>query len=64
MDREADIARVASLGCWRGTPRIEPLAGGMTNRNWLVHDAAGAHVARLGEDLPHHMVLAGRAVTS
>ncbi len=57
MDREADIARVAALGCWRGTPRIEPLAGGMTNRNWLVRDAAGAHVARLGEDLPHHMVL-------
>jgi thiamine kinase-like enzyme len=57
MDREADIARVASLGCWRGVPRIKPLAGGMTNRNWLVRDAAGAHVARLGEDLPHHMVL-------
>lgn len=57
MDREADIARVAALGCWRGAPNIEPLSGGMTNRNWLVRDAAGAHVARLGEDLPHHLVL-------
>jgi len=57
MDREADIARVAALGCWRGAPSIEPLSGGMTNRNWLVRDAAGAHVARLGEDLPHHLVL-------
>lgn len=57
MPAEADLQRVAGLGCWRGDPDITPLAGGMTNRNYKVRDRAGTHVVRLGEDLPHHGVM-------
>jgi thiamine kinase-like enzyme len=52
-----DAARIAALPCWRGAPRIAPLAGGMTNRNYTVEDGAGRHVVRLGSDMPHHMIL-------
>lgn len=57
MSEASDIARVESLPCWRGRADVRRLAGGMTNRNYLVRDAAGRHVARLGADLPQHMVL-------
>lgn len=50
--------RIASLPCWRARVAIEPLAGGMTNRNFLVHDAtAGKFVVRVGRDLPEHGVV-------
>ena len=50
--------RIAGLPCWRAPVAIEPLAGGMTNRNFLVHDAAaGKFVVRAGRDLPEHGVM-------
>ena len=50
--------RIANLPCWRARVTIEPLAGGMTNRNFLVHDpAAGRFVVRVGKDLPEHGVM-------
>jgi thiamine kinase-like enzyme len=57
VDARDDAARIAALACWRGAPRIAPLAGGMTNRNYVVADDAGRHVVRLGTDMPHHMIL-------
>lgn len=57
MPPEADLQRLARLGCWRGDPDITPMAGGMTNRNYKVRDRIGTHVVRLGEDLPHHGVV-------
>lgn len=50
--------RIAGLPCWQARVAIEPLAGGMTNRNFLVHDAvAGKFVVRIGKDLPDHGVM-------
>lgn len=50
--------RIAGLPCWQARVVIEPLAGGMTNRNFLVHDAvAGKFVVRIGRDLPEHGVM-------
>jgi len=50
--------RIADLPCWRARLTIEPLAGGMTNRNFLVHDSAiGKFVVRVGRDLPEHGVM-------
>jgi thiamine kinase-like enzyme len=50
--------RIADLPCWRAMVTIEPLAGGMTNRNFLVDDgAAGKFVVRVGRDLPEHGVM-------
>jgi thiamine kinase-like enzyme len=52
---EAD--RIASLPCWRGRVEIAPLAGGMTNRNFLVSDGGRRFVVRRGEDIPPHGVM-------
>ena len=50
------IERIRALPCWRGGIAAEPLRGGLSNESWKVTDAAGAHVARFGEDFPFHHV--------
>jgi thiamine kinase-like enzyme len=55
MPEASDI--IAGLGCWSGRVTVAPLAGGLTNRNYRVDDAAGTHVVRLGADIPHHHIL-------
>jgi len=58
MTDAAESDAIARLPCWRGRVAIEPLHGGMTNRNLLVTDADGArYVARVGFDLPEHGVM-------
>lgn len=49
--------RIADLPCWRGRIEIAPLAGGMTNSNFLVTDSGRRYVVRLGEDIPLHGVM-------
>lgn len=50
--------QIARLPCWQGRIEIEPLAGGMTNRNYRVSDARAGHfVVRVGNDLPDHGVM-------
>jgi len=48
--------RVRALPCWNGGIVIEPLGGGLSNANFLVRDAGGKHVVRLGRDYPFHHV--------
>jgi thiamine kinase-like enzyme len=43
--------RIRSLPIWSGTIALEPLHGGITNRNFLVHDGSERFVARVGEEL-------------
>ena len=47
---------VRSLPCWRGTPAVAPLRGGLSNASFKVTDDEGAYVARLGRDFPFHHV--------
>ncbi len=54
------IPRIAALPIWQGTPRIEPLVGGLSNASYVVADGAGRFVARLGKDYPFHHVLRER----
>lgn len=49
-------ARIATLPCWRGQIRAEPLPGGLSNEIWRVADDAGVHVVRFGRDYPFHHV--------
>lgn len=42
--------RVAALSCWSGAVTCEALAGGLTNRNYLVRDGGEQFVARLCDD--------------
>jgi thiamine kinase-like enzyme len=47
---------IRHLPIWASPPSIEPLNGGMTNRNYLVTDSKGKYVARLGSDNPVHHI--------
>jgi thiamine kinase-like enzyme len=51
-ERSIIIQELQSLGTWRGKVLIEPLAGGITNQNFLVEDETGRYVARICKELP------------
>ena len=51
------LDRIRALPIWRGRVEIAPLSGGITNRNYLVHDGGRRLVARLGGDIPVHGVM-------
>ncbi|ANK83749.1 MULTISPECIES: phosphotransferase [Rhizobium] len=48
--------RIHALGIWQGSIEISPIAGGITNRNYLVSDAVARCVVRLGTDIPIHHI--------
>ena len=50
-------ARAASLACWSGPVEPEPIAGGITNTNFLVRDRGEPYFVRIGEDIPVHGVM-------
>lgn len=52
--------RIANLPCWNGEITSELLTGGLSNESWLVADANGKHVVRLGTDYPFHHVFRDR----
>jgi len=52
--------RIRALPCWNGAIQIAPLTGGLSNENFLVADANGRHVARIGRDYAFHHVFRGR----
>lgn len=56
MTDNASTDRIRALPCFSGSIEIEPLTGGLSNESWLVRDAAGRHVVRLGQDYPFHHV--------
>ncbi len=52
------VEQIAHLPYWQGAIDIAPLAGGMTNRNFIVCNAnGGKFVVRVGKDLPEHGVM-------
>jgi thiamine kinase-like enzyme len=48
--------RVTALPIWRGAPQVAPLPGGITNQNFVVTDARGKSVVRIGGDIPVHHI--------
>ncbi|MEW9808542.1 phosphotransferase [Mesorhizobium marinum] len=54
--------RIRSLKMWNGAISIEPLKGGLSNESFLVADANGKHVVRIGKDFPFHHVQREREV--
>ncbi len=58
MKAEKDpVARAAGLACWSGPVTPEPLAGGITNKNYVVRDRGNRFVVRIGDDIPVHQVM-------
>jgi thiamine kinase-like enzyme len=51
------VRRTAALACWRGRVDPRPLAGGISNHNFLVEDGRERFVVRIGEDFEVHNVL-------
>lgn len=58
----ASLDHIRDLPCFSGKIDIEPLTGGLSNESWLVTDAAGRHVVRLGRDFPFHHVDRAREI--
>ncbi len=49
--------RVASLGIWFGRVDPVPLAGGITNKNFVVEDRGRKYVVRTGDDILVHGIV-------
>ena len=58
------LSRVRSLPCWRGPVQIEPLGGGLSNRNFKVQDSDGAWVVRLAGEVPEHGIVRANDVAA
>ncbi len=56
-DRPDPRARAAALACWSGPVDPRPLAGGITNANFVVEDRGQRFVVRIGDDIPMHGIL-------
>ncbi len=61
---EENIQQISQLNCWSNTPVIEPLAGGITNQNFVVTDGKDKYVVRLGNDIFEHLVLRSNELAS
>ena len=48
--------RVRGLALWKGLKSLHPLKGGVSNASFIVEDASGKFVARVGDDYPFHQV--------
>jgi thiamine kinase-like enzyme len=55
--REQSSARIAELEIWFGRVDPVPLAGGITNKNFIVEDRGRRYVARVGSDIPVHGIV-------
>jgi thiamine kinase-like enzyme len=62
MTDHANLDKIRALPCFAGPLDITPLTGGLSNESWVVSDAAGRHVVRLGTDYPFHHVDRSREV--
>lgn len=51
------VPLIRALPCFSAISHIAALDGGMTNRNYRVHDRHGQFVVRLGQDVPEHGIL-------
>ncbi|HET6221075.1 MAG TPA: choline/ethanolamine kinase family protein [Dongiaceae bacterium] len=51
------VVRAATLACWSGAIELEPLTGGITNKNFLASHQGERYVVRIGDDIPVHQVM-------
>jgi thiamine kinase-like enzyme len=55
--RDDAVSRVASLSIWQKRVDPEPLAGGITNKNFKVDDGGRRYVVRVGDDILVHGIV-------
>jgi thiamine kinase-like enzyme len=51
------VVRAATLACWSSVIELEPLTGGITNKNFLARHQGERYVVRIGDDIPVHQVM-------
>ena len=56
--------KAASLACWSGPVEPRPLAGGLTNLNFVVEDRGERFVVRVADDIPIHGIMRFNEVAS
>lgn len=49
--------KAKNLSCWTSSVDPKPLAGGLTNTNFIVEDDGKKYVVRIGDDIPVHGVM-------
>ena len=54
---EEERARAARVACWSGAVDPRPVAGGITNSNFVVKDGGERFFVRIGADIPVHGIL-------
>ncbi len=57
MTPDAAARTAAALPIWTGPVDPQPLAGGITNLNFIVADAGRRYLVRIGGDIPAHMIV-------
>ena len=57
---DAAARRAAALPIWSGPVEPRPLAGGITNLNFVVEDAGRRFLVRIGGDIPEHNIVRTR----
>ena len=55
MDKKI-LNKINKLPIWQNKIIIEELKGGITNQNFLIIDGIKKYVARLGNDIPEHLI--------
>ena len=49
--------QIAQLDFWKGAVSLEPIGGGITNRNFVATDQGQKYFVRMGDDIPLHGVM-------
>jgi thiamine kinase-like enzyme len=57
MTTNTPLKRIKAMALWQGEISAVPLAGGITNVNYVVTEGDKKYVVRLGEDIPKHHVM-------
>jgi len=64
MNEAEALERAARLACWQESVAPEPLAGGITNRNFLVRHRGERFFVRVGHDIPAHLISRANELTA
>ena len=57
MSNTQNLTTISQLSLWKSDIDIQPIAGGITNQNYIVTDRSDKYFVRLGEDIPEHGVM-------
>ncbi|MCH1522477.1 MAG: hypothetical protein L7T80_06585, partial [Arenicellales bacterium] len=49
--------QIEQLDFWKGVVSLEPIDGGITNRNFVATDQGRKYFVRMGNDIPLHGVM-------